>query len=245
MQLRIIMRKLHIYLGLILAVQLLLWFVSGIYMSWMPLNKVHGDHLVTKPENKTFTAANWQPLAPLLNTTPLKSLQVIQLRQQPLLLITQGDGQRLLLDPVSGRRISLSESDIRQLAMAYYQGTGSLSRLELLTQLPAEARGRQLPLWRADFDDSLNTSLYLDGITGRLSAVRSDIWRLFDFLWMLHIMDYDEREDFNNPLLQVTAFTALLFTLSGFYLLYIWLQQKRQQARLRRLQKARRQQPGN
>jgi hypothetical protein len=36
---------------------------------------------------------------------------------------------------------------------------------------------------------------------------------------MLHIMDYDERENFNNPLLISFAATSVLFCLSGFLLL--------------------------
>jgi len=37
---------------------------------------------------------------------------------------------------------------------------------------------------------------------------------------MLHIMDYDEREDFNHPLLYLTALAALLFSLSGVVLIF-------------------------
>ena len=46
-------------------------------------------------------------------------------------------------------------------------------------------------------------------------ARRTTRWRVFDFLWMLHIMDYDEREDFNHPLLVSASLIALLAALSG------------------------------
>lgn len=49
-------------------------------------------------------------------------------------------------------------------------------------------------------------------------ARRNRIWRLYDFFWMLHIMDYDERENFNNPLIRAFAATGLLFALSGLFL---------------------------
>jgi hypothetical protein len=38
---------------------------------------------------------------------------------------------------------------------------------------------------------------------------------MFDFMWMLHIMDYDDRDDINNWWLVVLSFCALLFALSG------------------------------
>ena len=55
----------------------------------------------------------------------------------------------------------------------------------------------------------------MDPWTGELLARRTARWRLFDFLWMLHIMDYDAREDFNHPLLQAAAILGFLVALSG------------------------------
>jgi len=67
--------------------------------------------------------------------------------------------------------------------------------------------------------DARHTTLYVSPQTGEVVARRNDLWRAFDFVWMLHIMDYDEREDFNHPLLIATAATALLFVLSGLGML--------------------------
>jgi hypothetical protein len=47
---------------------------------------------------------------------------------------------------------------------------------------------------------------------------RNGIWRAFDFLWMLHTMDYRSRDDFNNPLLRGVAAMAVVAVLSGFLL---------------------------
>ena len=41
------------------------------------------------------------------------------------------------------------------------------------------------------------------------------MWRFYDFFWMLHIMDYRGRDNFNNPLLRAFALTGLAFALSG------------------------------
>ena len=79
----------------------------------------------------------------------------------------------------------------------------------------SEIRGRDLPLWRVDFEGSEPVSLYLHPWTGELLARRTDRWRVFDFLWMLHIMDFDTRDDFNHPLLQIAAALGLIIALSG------------------------------
>ena len=60
--------------------------------------------------------------------------------------------------------------------------------------------------------------MYLDPWTGDLLARRTDRWRIFDFLWMLHIMDFDTRDDFNHPLLQIAALLGLIVALGGFVL---------------------------
>jgi hypothetical protein len=84
--------------------------------------------------------------------------------------------------------------------------------------VPLEARGRAAPLWRADFDDRLATSLYLHPDTGRLLTRRHRFWRWFDLLWSLHVMDYRERENVNGALLRAASVLALATALSGLWL---------------------------
>ena len=54
-----------------------------------------------------------------------------------------------------------------------------------------------------------------------MTARRNDRWRVFDFFWMLHVMDYRERENFNHPLLISMAGLALATVLAGLVLLVI------------------------
>ncbi len=83
-----------------------------------------------------------------------------------------------------------------------------------------EIQTRRLPLWRVDFADRFSTSFYIDPYTGALATRRHQYWRIFDFLWMLHIMDYSDREDFNNPLIIFVALIAIWLGISGFILLF-------------------------
>jgi len=96
-----------------------------------------------------------------------------------------------------------------------------LQRLTLITEnAPLEVQTRPLPLWRADFDDWLETSLYVHPDSGELVTRRHMFWRWFDFFWMLHIMDYEAREDVNNGLLRVITGVTLVLTATGLWLVY-------------------------
>ncbi|MFN8947681.1 MAG: PepSY domain-containing protein, partial [Alphaproteobacteria bacterium] len=61
--------------------------------------------------------------------------------------------------------------------------------------------------------------VYVSPLSGRGVARRSSTWRVYDFLWSLHIMDYRDREDFNNWLVVISAAVALALTVSGFVIL--------------------------
>lgn len=87
---------------------------------------------------------------------------------------------------------------------------------ELIEVAPNEYRGGALPAWKVDFADA--TTLYLDPQTAKVNAVRTTKWRIFDFFWMLHIMDYDERDDFNSPLLIIAASFGVITSASGLAL---------------------------
>jgi hypothetical protein len=73
-------------------------------------------------------------------------------------------------------------------------------------------------VWRVTFTDDLETRLYISPETGAVTARRNKVWRLYDFFWMLHIMDYETRDNFNNPLVKIASATALLFSLTGVFL---------------------------
>jgi hypothetical protein len=59
---------------------------------------------------------------------------------------------------------------------------------------------------------------YVAADTGRVTARRSDLWRVYDALWALHIMDWRDHENFNNGLLILVSFLALIVVVSGFIL---------------------------
>ena len=88
--------------------------------------------------------------------------------------------------------------------------------------IDSEYRSDELPVWQVRLREE-NAAIYVGLRTGRIRAVRTDSWRLFDFLWSLHIMDYEEREDFNHLLIQALAIISLITVISGLMLFFTTL----------------------
>ena len=67
--------------------------------------------------------------------------------------------------------------------------------------------------------DGQGTRVYVDAKNGAIRARRNDVWRRYDFFWMLHTMDYRGRDNFNNPLIVTIGMAALWLSISGVVLL--------------------------
>ena len=223
-------RTLHKWLTLIVGLQLLLWAVSGFYMVVVDLDFIHGDPLV---RNLRVPLTIHQPLMPIAEVAQ-RYPEVTQVTMRalpatgPVYEIT-ANGRRVLVDAASGQQLSpLSTGRIRELARDYYAGTGEPTNVVLLERdPPTEIQTRGLPLWRIDFDDWLETTLYIHPDTGALVTRRHRFWRWFDFLWMLHIMDYEAREDVNNGLLRAISVLGTVTAVSGVWLLYFSFRRRR------------------
>mgnify|MGYP001174625334 CR=1 FL=1 len=214
-------RKTHKWLGLLLSVQLLLWVISGIYMTVIPLTNVHGNHLIKEAKPPVLDKQLWQPLSKSLieQYSPVESIRLTSRQHQPLYQLNTAQGA-VYLDGTSGREVKpLSKLEIEAIARNTIAFEAPVESSVLLKQYPEELGGRNKSVWQVNFNAEFNASLYFHPVTGELISKRSDIWRMFDFLWMLHIMDYDERSDVNNNLLFVSALTALLFVTAGLWLL--------------------------
>ena len=224
MRLSLLSRSLHKWLALFVGAQLLIWAVTGFYMVAVDLDFIHGDPLVRNLRTPVGSTQAVLPVAQLTSRCPditLLSLHSLPVLRTPVYELTAA-GRRVLVDATSGEQLSpLSSGIIRELARSYYAGNGQLSLVELLEHdVPMEIRGRAPPLWRADFDDWLQTTLYLHPDTGALVARRHRLWRWYDFLWMLHIMDYGERETPTGLVPRLTTVLGAVTIVSGVWLLY-------------------------
>lgn len=131
--------------------------------------------------------------------------------------------KRQLADATRGAlRPELSRSDAAALAEEAYTGAEPIRSLEYLTDQNIgshhEYRGGPLPAWAATFDAPNNPTAYIPVEEGQVRAIRHRDWRTFDFLWMLHTMDYAGRDNFNNWVLRIFSVLGLATVVSGFVL---------------------------
>lgn len=222
-------RRTHKWIGLIIGVQALLWMISGVYMTVISLDIIHGDHLAHTHSEPLDPGAIRVDQFELARLYPgLTSFKLKRLLDKEVYELHQGKDV-VLIDAMSGELLSpLTEATALALAKATYQGDAPVDRAEWITQAPQEVATRPVPMWAVHFSDRGHTTLYFSPNTGELLAQRHSLWRWFDFLWMLHIMDYEARTDVNNNLLRVAAATGLIFALCGIWLLFYSFQRRAQ-----------------
>lgn len=215
-------RWFHKWVGLLMGVQFALWALSGAAMALIDHHNVSGQHMrrVVPP-----------PVLPA--DVQILSLAEIRerlggipggLRLRPLVdrfvyEVQTAKGLRLL-SATDGGSVVIDAALAREIARQDYAGTAAIAAVERLAETNMETRKHQGPVWRVDFADEENTSLYVSAETGRVLERRNDSWRLWDIAWMLHIMDYADRESFNHPLIILAAVAALWLSVSGLFLVY-------------------------
>jgi uncharacterized iron-regulated membrane protein len=216
-------REIHRWLALIIGVQFLLWALSGFYMVVVNIDTIHGDMLVknmspTIGSDVLHSGSMGEVLArhPTARKINLKTMM-----GRPVFVVYQ-DEAVALFDAGSGAGLSpITKQLAAQIASYHYTGNAAIAHVELIEDdPPGEIKYSPLPAWRIDFDDVWGSSFYVDAQSGHFITRRHTLWRIFDFLWMLHIMDYDEREDVNNILLQVFSLASIALSLSGVWYLY-------------------------
>lgn len=222
MKLSIVMTKIHKWLALIIGVQLLLWVLGGLVMSWFPIEIVRGEHNIREQDALIFTAEdNLLPLTDVLASIgAINSIELKSLLGMPTYQALTVEGITLLLDANTGEVLSpLKEELTLQIANADFSGQAGNTSAFMIDERNSEYRGT-LPVWQVAMGDEENTRLYVSPTTGDVIARRNDIWRLYDFFWMLHIMDYENRINFNNPLVIIASIAALIASISGIWLIF-------------------------
>jgi uncharacterized iron-regulated membrane protein len=215
------LRKLHKWLGLLIALQVILWAASGVMFAWLDHSKVSAADSVHSIEPAVLVpaAVRSEPTAWLGDYAQqeLYDVRAISLADRWIWRVELQD--RVELRAIDdGSPVKLDEGWVRQLARARYAGGGALIATTLQSQPDLESRAKG-PVWRAQFDDPQNTALYFAADDGRFIVARTASWRLYDFFWMLHTMDYVGRDNFNNPLIVTIGMAALWLSISGIVLL--------------------------
>ncbi len=227
MSFKSIVQRIHLWTGLILGAQVLLWMLSGVIMSWFHISLVRGETnsvSVVPPELEATAYAS--PGGAIAQMEGATSLELRTFQGRPVYEV-RGINGVAIFDATSGEKLSpISEEIARRVAKNDYSGDAEIAKTTLMSDPPHEYR-REKPVWRVDFDDDLHTRIYVSPSTGKVSSRRNDVWRLYDFFWMLHIMDYDERTNFNNWFVKIASAAGLGFAISGMFIVVFRLQRGR------------------
>jgi uncharacterized iron-regulated membrane protein len=209
----------HKWLGLIVGVQVLAWFVSGLFMTFFPIEQVRSEHNIR--EAKPIDLHGVAELVPAEQavaaiTDPVSRVELADVAGRLVWRLDSKGKPHALVDAKSGAVISpLDEAAARGIATADYAGKGKIVSATLIEKdAPIEYRNT-LPVWQFVLDDAEATHLYVAPLTGKIVGRRSGLWRTYDFLWSLHIMDYTERENFNHWPIVIITFLGLILTISG------------------------------
>ncbi len=212
----------HRWLALIVGAQVLIWFASGALMSFLPIGDVRGEHLVDSdyavPLPAGLVYADPARIASQAGA-PIRSIEWRMAAGRSVAVVTGGQGAQLF-DAVSAERLGGIDAAAAQVIArsAWKAPVKPAARVFRVTGASTEYRG-SLPAWRVAFADPDHTSVFVSATTGEVTAVRTGTWRLYDFVWGLHIMDWKNHEDFNTWWLLAAALGALLLGLAGTALL--------------------------
>jgi len=198
------LRRWHVWLGWLVGLPMLFWTVSGLVMVAKPIEEVRGETLISPPRTIHF---NENLVAPQLQGFPVTAVTLESRADGPRWEIDFAGGESRLADPATGTILPrLGAADAAKELMARYTGTAKVAEVSRVAAdaPPLELR-RAMNGWRVRMSD--DTHFYVDGGSGEIIAKRTAWWRFYDFMWGLHIMDLQGREDTNNP--WVVSFTML------------------------------------
>jgi len=198
-----IVRWLHLWGGVIVGVQIILWVASGLVMVARPLDEVRGTTLRRDPPALTMPAG-------LPALSGVQKLELGQLLGRPVWKLTDGQGKRLI-DAATGRPIAVTAGQAEAIARAGTSLTGPASVTAVSSANPA-SDWRETAGWRVEFGD--DTRVYVTA-QGDIGAIRTPWWRFYDLFWGLHIMDWQDRENSHGPLIIAATMLALGVVLTG------------------------------
>ncbi|MBL4787979.1 MAG: PepSY domain-containing protein [Kordiimonadaceae bacterium] len=223
--------KLHNWVGLVIGIQFLFWTVGGTVMTVLPLDLVRGELSTAKQSSVVMSADQITDIVKSVGWDNVASVRGIRIGNGEYAEVRSLSGRvevRSLTNPsavfspdAKALVTEVAEADFfwRGAEAGDASGYAKAISAELLIDEPGDFR-RELPVWQVKLDDPDGTIIYVSPKNYRVVTRRNDYWRFFDFFWMLHILDFDERSDINNWLIITASISATLFMFTGVILLY-------------------------
>jgi hypothetical protein len=221
----------HRWIGIVISLQLLAWSVGGFVFSILDIESVRGETDSRMVEYAPLSAETLESLPePVrgavrgvvaeLGETGVARVGLVDRGLGAFWEVRDADSGLIArvspLGHVAGR---LSEEEAQRIATADFVHNAPVSSTRLIeSDAPMEYRGRPLPVYRVELGHAKRPHIYVDALTGQITARRNRSWRTFDFLWMLHTMDYNGRDNFNHWLLTAASLLAIATAGTGLTL---------------------------
>ena len=225
MKLRTTLRRWHVWLGWLVGVPFLFWALSGLIMVWKPIEEVRGTEVLAAPVPVVLTAPAVLPS--VVAGVPLAKVSLEQRAAGPRWVIEVRNGPTRLADPVTGRLLGpVSAADASAEVAARLRSDARIERVTRTSAAnpPLELR-RPVDSWQVDLSDG--THVFVSADSGAVIATRTPWWRLYDWMWGLHIMDLSGREDTHNNWLVSFAVISLVTVLMALVLLPLSIKRRR------------------
>ena len=195
---------------------MLLWTVSGLVMVARPIEEVRGTALLRDPAPLTLLST---PVVPALQGLPVTKMTLEPRAGGARWVVALSGGQTRLADPATGRLLpAYGAAEAQREVMARYTGKARVAAVSRVDPAnPPIDLNRPIPGWQVRMADG--THFYVDAGSGEIVARRTRFWRLYDFMWGLHIMDLQGRKDTHNPWVVSFSLFAVVMTLMALVLL--------------------------
>lgn len=215
-------RKAHRYLGLFLGIQFIMWTVSGLYFSWTDIDEIHGDQFLNHTMAKTSFSNLISP-AEIESNKDITSLELLNIADKPYYWVNENE----LFDARTGdSKNGITKEEALYIAKKNIKDDLKVASIDTLTETGGHHEFRQrkdvgkLPAYVVSYSNDEALKAYISVNNGQFQTIRHRDWRIFDFLWMTHTMDYEGRDDFNNWILRIFSVLGLITVFSGFLLWY-------------------------
>tara|TARA_R110002072_G_scaffold294716_1_gene465061 strand:- start:5448 stop:6185 length:738 start_codon:yes stop_codon:yes gene_type:complete len=214
----------HRWFGLVISLQLLAWSVGGFIFSILDIDEVHGDTEARMVQSNGVSISSLpSEIQESLGEQGVETISTATLIDRglgPFWEIRLPDGSWFGRIDNYGEILGLiTPEQARSIAAEDFIPDSEMISIRLIEEKPpSEYRGGRLPAYQVAMDHPKETRIYIDASTGRIMARRNKSWRIFDFFWMLHTMDYKGRDNFNHPLLTIASVLAITTSGSGLAL---------------------------
>lgn len=218
----------HIWLGWLVGVPIVMWMSTGLVMVVRPIDEVRGNHLRIEQAQEALPPDTAITVSlPSDTDRPVKSVHTAMVSGRPVTSIEYMDGALERFTNSGAQLPPLNEIEARVIAAEQIVGGDKIAAITAFEadRVPFDFR-RAIPVWQVELENGAR--VYIGRETGNIEAVRTRWWRVFDFMWGLHIMDLQTREDTSHPILILFAVLGLTGSLMGAILMF-----RRRKARVR------------